>query len=138
MRSLRMVIAALGPALMIGVVGCSGTWRSRGAAEGMIHASPAAGGAAGATVGITEPEAMQNAVAALVPDGTSLAEAEARMTAAGFACSFDYDAVADRDYLRCTRTDAESLLVSRRWIVTFSYADGQTTGLEVRTGSIGL
>lgn len=104
----------------------------------MRASTPAAGGAAGATVGITEPEAMQNAVAALVPDGTSLAEAEARMTAAGFACSFDYDAVADRDYLRCTRTDAESLLVSRRWIVTFSYADGQTTGLEVRTGSIGL
>lgn len=137
MRNVRFAITALGLPLLIGALGCSGTWRSRGALEGAAPATAVAR-AADATVGITDADAMRTAVAGLVPDGTSLAEAEARMTAEGFACSFDYDAVADRDSLRCTRTDAESLLVSRRWIVTFTYRDGRTTGVEVRTGALGL
>jgi hypothetical protein len=70
--------------------------------------------------------------------GSSLAEAEAIMKAEGFDCSFGYNTTANQDYLRCTRTDAESLLVSHRWIVNFTYSDGRTTGMEVRTGLLGL
>ncbi|MBA4017689.1 MAG: hypothetical protein C0483_10995 [Pirellula sp.] len=90
------------------------------------------------TAGITDVAAMRTAVTTLVPPGTSLAQAESRLTAEGFDCSFGYNAAANQDYLRCTRTDAETLLISRRWIVTVSYRDGQTTSVEVRAGSLGL
>ena len=137
MRSLRFAITALGLATLIGVVGCSGTWRSP-KAQSLAASSPADLGTANMTAGITDEVAMRTAVARLVPLGSSLAEAEALMKAEGFDCSFGYNTTANQDYLRCTRTDAESLLVSHRWIVNFTYSDGRTTGMEVRTGLLGL
>lgn len=137
MRSLRLAITALGLLVLSGGVGCSGAWRSP-KAKHLAEAAPAALGAANMTAGITDEVAMRTAVARLVPLGSSLAEAEALMKAEGFDCSFGYNTTANQDYLRCTRTDAETLLVSHRWTVNFTYSDGRTTGMEVRTGLLGL
>ncbi len=139
MRSLRFAITALGLLVLSGGVGCSGAWRSPNPkGKHLAEAAPAAAGAANMTAGITDEAAMRTAVARLVPLGSSLAQAEAIMAAEGFDCSFGYNTTANQDYLRCTRTDAETLLVSHRWIVNFTYSDGRTTGMEVRTGLLGL
>lgn len=137
MWSLRFAITALGLLVLSGGVGCSGTWRSP-KAKHLAEASPEGLGTANVTAGISDEAAMRTAVARLVPLGSSLTEAEALMKAEGFDCSFGYNTTANQDYLRCTRSDAESLLVSRRWIVNFTYSDGRTTGMEVRAGSLGL
>ncbi|QDV46839.1 hypothetical protein Enr13x_67480 [Stieleria neptunia] len=86
---------------------------------------------------------MLTAVRAIVPIGTSLEDAKARMVQSGFECkvirngSFsedpgfigsdrEYRSVDNANYLRCQRDESAGLLVSHLWSVAIVYDDTDT------------
>lgn len=83
---------------------------------------------------------MQRQVLAIVPLGTTVGDASARMQAAGFVCTLykqqPFNVRGEKlDYLFCDRS--EGLVVQRRWQIALVLHHARVSEIRASTGLIG-
>ena len=87
-----------------------------------------------------QPDSMRAAVLHLVPIGSSVDTAQARLEREGFRCALTHGPFAEHpatDYLWCDATVGAGSPVTRRWQVAVFEDSGRVRDVAAKTGLIG-
>jgi hypothetical protein len=112
-------------------------------AVGCSAPGPAPTAKSSMTRGIEEVDRMKEVIAAELPPGTPIDEAQRFMEREGFECSYLSDDPSEsrdgrRTFLYCDRSDKVARLVYRRWQVWAYYDRGKMVEVGASVGRVGL